>query len=111
MVIDQPGKRDRQVTIQQPTETVSDGKITRTWADLRKVWVQVAPLLGREYWEAKQQASTATHKVTGQYFDFEDVTADYRLALGSRTFNLLEKPRDLEDSHVIVEMMVEEEGR
>jgi len=111
VIFDDPGKRNRLARIEKPTETVTAGKTSTTWATYAHAWVSIEPLTGREYWEANQQASTITHRITGTYQDFEQVTADFRIALGTRTFQLLETPRNLEEANVLFEVMVAEAKR
>jgi len=111
MVTDKPSQRNKHVRIEKPTETVTAGKISTAWTEWAMAWVKIEPLAGREYWEAQQQASSITHKITGLFSDFEKVTADFRIVWDSRTFKLLEPPRNIEEASVIYEMNVEEETR
>ena len=111
MVMDNPGKRNRLVYIEKPTETTTLGKTVTTWATSGKAWVSVVSLTSFEYWEAKRQAADITHKITGLFHDFEHVTADMRLKLNQRIFNLTEPPRNVEEMNVVYEMMCQEEVR
>ncbi len=108
MITDTPAKRNRKIRIEKPTESTSAGKTTRTWATFCFAWVSIAPIEGRELWEAQRQESSVTHKITGTWGDFRSVTADFRIQYGSRTFNLLEPPRNIEEVGVLAEVMVEE---
>ncbi len=110
-VFDDPSKRNRHVRIEKPTETTTGGKTTIVFAKFANAWVMIQPLTGREYWEANRQASSITHKITGTYLDFQNVTADFRIVFASRTFNVLEPPRNIDEEDVMIEMMVEEETR
>lgn len=111
MVQDRPAKRNRLIRIEKPAETTTDGKTTTTWTLFGRAWVTVEPLTGREYWEAQQQASSITHRIRGTWGDFENVTADFRIALGGRTFHLLEPPLNIEEANVLAELLVEEKKR
>jgi len=112
-VRDTPAKRNRRVRIEEPTEVTDTdtGKTTRTWLMVGRAWVMIGPLEGREYWEAQQQESSITHQVTGTWEEFKNVTADFRLVLEGRTFNLLGPPRNQQEAGVLAVMMVEEVTR
>ena len=111
MVQDDPGKRNKLAVIEKPTQTTTAGKVSTTWASFARAWVKLEPLSGNEYWEANRQASSITHKITGTYHDFENVTADFRIKINGRTFNLKESPRNIEEANVLFEVMVEEGKR
>ena len=110
-VRDNPGKRNRKVVVQKPTQATTLGKTVTTWADVGIAWVQIETLTSFEYWEAKRQAADITHKITGLFHDFENVTADMRIKLNTRVFNISEPPRDVEEAHVVYKMMCMEEVR
>ena len=111
MVTDDPYKRDSHVVIQKPTTTTTAGKPTTTWADFALAWVAVVPLGSQEDWKAKRAESNITHAIIGTWDDFENVTADFRIVYGTRTFNLTETPRNVEEANVTAEMRVEEAKR
>lgn len=108
MITDTPAKRKRKIRIEKPTESTTTGKVSRTWATFGFAWVSIEPLESREIWEAQRQESSVTHKITGTWGDLQSVTADFRIQYGSRTFNLTEAPRNIEEAGVLGEVMVEE---
>ena len=108
MITDTPAKRKRKIRIEKPAETTAVGVTSRTWATFVFAWVSIEPLSSAEIWEAQRQESNVTHKITGTWKDFQSVTADFRIQYGSRTFNLTEAPRNVEEASVLAEVMVEE---
>ena len=80
------GELRHKVTVQKPI-TVSDaGYESVSYTDVATVWASIAPLKGREFWTAKQIASTVTHRVIIRYRS--DVSANYRILFGSRVFDI-----------------------
>ena len=111
MVRDNPTSRNRLVRIEKPAQTTTSGKTVETWALYSRVWVRIEPLSGREYWDAKEQTSAITHKMTGAWGEFENVKADFRVVYEGRTFHLAESPRNIEEANVLAEMLIVEETR
>jgi SPP1 family predicted phage head-tail adaptor len=62
------GKMRHKITIEQKTE-VSDGAggYTESWISFATVWASVEPISGKEYYEAQQTQSEATHKIRIRY--------------------------------------------
>ena len=112
MPFDRAAKRNKFMEIEKPTETVTEGELSRTWTRpgslFGRAWVSLEPLNGGEYWEANRQDSSVTHKITGVWADFASITADMRLKYGTRYFNLTEPPRNIEEAGTTAVMMVEE---
>lgn len=51
----EPGRMDREIILENPTESrESDGSITTTWVSLGTVWAEKDPNGGREYYAAGQ---------------------------------------------------------
>jgi head-tail adaptor len=111
MIHDDPHKRNNRVMIQKPTETTTAGQTTTAWADFAYAYVGIETLSGKEYWEAQRHESSATHLLTGTWDDFENVTADFRIAFGSRTFQLTEPPRNIDEADVVAKVQAEEATR
>ena len=80
------GARDRRITIQSVTETITDGgEVTESWATECRIWAQIVPLTARENWVAQQSQATTSHKIKILYRP--SITADMRATYDSRTFN------------------------
>jgi SPP1 family predicted phage head-tail adaptor len=62
------GRLRQRVTIQQKSVTRNsyEEEIV-TWTDVAEVWAEVAPLVGREYLEARQTQADVSHKVRMRY--------------------------------------------
>jgi head-tail adaptor len=110
-VTDKPSRRNKYVRVEKPTQTTTAGKTSETWSFWCHAWVSIEPVSGREGMEVHEQQSSITHLCRGLYAEFDTVTADFRIVWDSRTFHLLEAPRNLEEANVIYEMAIEEETR
>jgi len=79
------GARDRRITIQSMTETITDGgEVTETWTTECRIWAQISPLTARENWVAQQSQATTTHKIKILYRP--DITHKMQATYDSRTF-------------------------
>lgn len=59
------GRLDKRVSIQRATEaTGSGGTLSITWADSARVWAEVAPGSGREFFAAQQLMPELSHVIT-----------------------------------------------
>lgn len=73
------GRLDKRVSIQRSTETSGDGgTLAITWAETARVWAEVAPGSGREFFAAQQIYPELTHAVTIRYL--KGVTAKDRVS-------------------------------
>ena len=66
----QAGKLRHRIIIQSVT-LVDDavGQPQETWTTHATVWSHIEPLRGREYWDAQQAQSEATHRITIRRLD------------------------------------------
>ena len=79
------GARDRRITIQSLSETITDGgEVTESATDVCKAWAQIAPLTARENWIAQQSQATTTHKIKILYRP--DITHEMQATYDGRTF-------------------------
>ncbi len=102
------GRKRHYVKIEKPTTTNSEGEPSVAWSTLRHVWVKLVPLTSREYFQAAQIQSDVTHQVTANWDEFKDVTSDMRLKYGTRVFEILEPPRNVEERNREATFMVRE---
>lgn len=80
------GKKNKLITIQQVTQTVTDeGEATEAWTEYKQAWAAIEPLSSREQWYAKQSQATQSHKITIWYVS--GITTRMRATWDSRTFN------------------------
>jgi SPP1 family predicted phage head-tail adaptor len=78
--------RDR-ITFQTVTEAKdSYGGVVPTWSDYETVWASVEPLVGREFFAAKQTQADVTHKIRCRYL--AGVTPKMRVVYKERIFNI-----------------------
>lgn len=81
------GQLRRRVTIQQPTRTNTDGRISKTWANVATVWAQFTDTRGREFMAARQVNSQLTHIIRIRYRS--DVKPTWRVLHGSTILNIV----------------------
>ncbi len=77
----------KRVTLQAESRTDDGaGGYALSWTDVATVWAEIAPLGGREAFAAHRLEARVTHRVRLRYR--EGITADMRLVMGSRVFNI-----------------------
>jgi SPP1 family predicted phage head-tail adaptor len=89
-----PGKFDRQVTIQVKTNSRdSEGGTVAAWADLATLWAEKLPSSGREF-----RAALAQHATTAQVFRIRYYAGlnetDHRLVYGGQTYDITHVAED-----------------
>lgn len=80
------------------------GKV-QTWINCGEAWAKIAPLSGREYFDAHQIQAEVTHRITMRYRT--DLTTDLRLSAGGRVFEI-ESILDLNEGHQFLEVLCTE---
>ena len=97
----QAGKLRHHLEIQSETETRdAHGGVDREWGTIATRWASVAPLRGRELWEAQQVQSRVNIRVRMRPYD--GLTTSHRLLFGARilniesVLNLNERDREME---------------
>jgi len=81
------GQLRHRVTIQRPTITGDGmGGGARTWTDVATVWASIEPLRSGAFWQAQQTQAKTTHTIVIRYRP--GITTDYRIAFGSRHFQI-----------------------
>lgn len=75
------GRLNRRVTIMQRTERADEmGQIVNTdFDDLKTVWATIAPLRGRELWEAQKVNPVMYYRITIRYL--EGLSPDMRVRM------------------------------
>jgi len=94
------GRRDKLVTIQRRGDDQdSTGQVLETWSPQSTIWASIAPVAGREYFNASGERAEVTHKIGIVYGP--TVAPRDRITYGSRIFdiksviNLQERNREL----------------
>lgn len=96
-------------TIQRATNTATaDGGFTPTWAAIGDVYMQVAPISGREFLEADQMRADVTHKITMRWHPDLAVTPRDRILWGARVFHIEHLINVQERDRTLVAMVREE---
>lgn len=80
-------RKNKKVTIQEITETRNSyGESIETWVKFKTVWANIAPISGKEFFNAQTISSKATLKITVNYID--GLTHKKRILHGDRIFNI-----------------------
>jgi len=75
------------ITIEQPVENFDSNKeLITTWSTFSQVWAEILPLVGREYWSAKQVNAETTGKLRIRYI--AGITPKMRIKFGTRIFDI-----------------------
>lgn len=77
--------------------TDTHGYPVEGWPEVATVWANVTAAAAREFWEAQAAHGELTHKITIRYRP--DITADMRIAMGDRNFELVAPPVDYNERH------------
>jgi SPP1 family predicted phage head-tail adaptor len=83
----EPGEFNRPLNLERRTLTVdANGENVETWSVITRLWANVRPLSGREFFEAAQLKSDITHRVRIRYYG--NITTKDRLDLDGRKMNI-----------------------
>ena len=82
-----PGKLDKKIDIMKNTQ-VSDGGggYEDALVSIKKVWANIKPVSGREYFQSQQAQAQISHKVTIRYTD--SVNRSHILQYQGRNFDI-----------------------
>ncbi len=98
------GKYRHPITIEQPSSTKNEyGEEEDTWQIVARVPAKISPLSGRELWNAQQVQPDITHEICIRYYPA--ITAKMRVKFGTRVFNILTPPLNLEERNRELRMM------
>lgn len=102
-----PGKLRHKIDIQE-LASIPDGGGGKqeAWVTFLSAWASIDPLSGRELFAAMQIQSTASHKIKMRYRP--GITAKHRIVFGTRIFNIIAPPMDIEERHIEIHLMCEE---
>jgi SPP1 family predicted phage head-tail adaptor len=94
------------ITIQQSTEIQDENlELIFSWSTFVLCWAEILPLVGREYWTARQSLAETTGKIRIRYI--AGVTAKMRVTDGSKTYDI-EAVIDVENRHEELVLLVKE---
>lgn len=107
-----PNKLHHKITFQRASSTVADfGHRVDGWTNIATVFADVRPMGSNERMAAMQMQSGGTHVVTVRYqSDLESLTGKDRVLFGSRTFNIVGLPRNIDERNRVLAMDVTEGG-
>lgn len=83
----QAGKLRHSIIIEQGTESFDgNGELITTWSTFATVWAEILPLVGREFWAARQVNAETTGKLRIRYLS--GLTPKMHIKFGTRIFNI-----------------------
>jgi SPP1 family predicted phage head-tail adaptor len=98
--------RDR-VSLQQPTyASDTAGAVVPTFATVKTVWAKVEPLSDSMIALAAQGIGAISHRVTIRYYS--GITSGWRILWGSRVFDIVGPPRNVNERDVYMELRCSE---
>ena len=101
------GKLRHRVRVQEAASTRnSRGEVTLTYSTGTPHWAEVSPLSGAELERAGQIASEATHQVRMRHF--EGLDSAQRILFGTRTFEIVEPPRNTDERGIELVLLCKE---
>lgn|SRR4030065_1640189 len=100
------GELRNYITIQQPTESQDANlELILTWSTFATVWASIEPLIGREFYAARQVNAELTGKISLRFIN--GITAKMRVLYDSKTYNI-EAVIDVENRHKELILLVKE---
>lgn len=101
------GKYDRRIVIEQAAETQDEaGGVVQTWSTYKTVWARFVTQTGREFFAAKQVNTALDQLISIRYVS--GLNAKMRVKYGSRIFNIIAPPIDVNEAHEEIKLMCEE---
>lgn len=81
------GRLRHRLTLSSASSTIdSFGQSTVTWTAFATVWGEIRDVMGREYFEARQQEAIRWARINIRYRD--DVTNETRVTFGSQVYDV-----------------------
>lgn len=82
-----PGKMNKRVEIMELAQ-ISDGGggYEDALVPVKKVWANINPVSGREYWQAQQAQAQISHKVTIRYL--QDLNRSHVLSFNGKKYDI-----------------------
>ncbi len=81
------GRRNKRILIERPIESTDQyGEKIITWVEFSSCWARVAPLRGKEFFEAQQTNNENIMKITMNYQ--ADISDRYRVVYDCRYFEI-----------------------
>jgi SPP1 family predicted phage head-tail adaptor len=87
MTMIRAGELRNLVTIQEPSNTATDGYESDTYSTLTTLWMRIRPLTGREFFEGRAILSEHTFRFKGRYVS--GITARHRLVWDGDTYKIV----------------------
>jgi len=97
--------------IQQPAETFdANGELITTYIHFAYAWASIEPLIGREYWSARQTVAETTGKIRLRYIPGLANAKENKKMIyvyGNKTYDI-EAVIDPENKHIELVLLVKE---
>lgn len=96
------GRLRQRAELQVATKTAdAAGTLIETWSTVAVVFVDIRPVRAREYVQQGQVQSDITHTMQIRYYD--GLTAEHRLKVGDRIFNIAAAPINVDERNRVHE--------
>jgi len=102
------GKLRHRVTIERAAESHVQGEVTKKWEALATVWALIEPLTTREYLALASMHDQVSHRVVIRRRSDLAITGAMRIRYGSRIFELVGPPRNLDEADRVLELICRE---
>lgn len=97
------------VSIQINTPTVTaQGERVDSWSEVSKVFAEIAPLEGREFYQAQQVNSEITTRITIRWVPLNISSRHHRIVFGAHTYEIISPPINTEMANRELVMMCKE---
>ncbi len=101
------GRKSSSIEIQTVTQVVNDfGGLTETWATFKKVFAEVNPKRGQEYFSSRQ--INTKNDVVFRFNYFSGITTKMRVSYNTRVFDI-QSIININERNREIELMCEEQ--
>ena len=100
-------KMDKRITYKGYTQTQGDyNEPINTPVDFATVWASIEPIKGIEHFKSDQVNSEISHRIRHLYIS--GITPDMEIAFGTRIFELVGPPINIDERNFEMEVMCKE---
>jgi SPP1 family predicted phage head-tail adaptor len=87
------------IDLESPVRTRNDQgeTVVSSWNIERTIWARIEPFGGREYADDRKVTTEQTHRISIRWQPNLDIKADWRIAYGSRVFEIDSPPINIDE--------------
>lgn len=107
------GNYRHRIDLESPVRTRNDqGEMTvSSWTVERTIWARIEPFGGREYDDDRKVTTEQTHRISIRWQPGLNIKSDWRIAYGSRVFEIDSPPIDIDERHIELVFVCRETDR